>query len=59
MLKMPMKILHLRHLDVKNAKKKEQNGLHYECVSVAAMLDAVIHLLACTQRNTFRKQTTP
>ena len=35
MLKVPMKILHLGHLDVKNAKKKEQTGLHYGCVSVA------------------------
>jgi hypothetical protein len=59
MLKVPMKILHLRHLDAKNAKKREQNGWHYACVSVAAMWDAVIHLLACTQRNTFRKQTIP
>ncbi|MGA9150110.1 MAG: hypothetical protein WBZ36_06010 [Candidatus Nitrosopolaris sp.] len=26
-----------RHLDVKNVKKKEQNGLHYGCVSLAVM----------------------
>ena len=37
MLKVPIKILQLRHLDVKNAKKKGQDGLHYGCVSVAAM----------------------
>jgi hypothetical protein len=37
MLKVPMKILHLRHPDVKSVKRKEQIGLHYGCVSVAAM----------------------
>lgn len=46
MLKMPIKILHLRHLDVKNAKKKGQDGLHYGCVSVAELCDSSIGLHA-------------